>query len=402
MVTFALASLACGIAPSAGVLVAFRLVQGLTGAVMVPQVVALITATFPARERSKAIGFYGATMGLGFVSGQILGGGLIQANIFGLGWRAIFLVNVPVGVIALIVAAVVVAAGAAGFASSELDPLGAAGGSPRGLALALVPLTLGRDAGMVGLDLGIAGAGAAGAGGARRLGASPHPQRRRAAAEPGALPRPGVALGRASLLNFASSLFFFGSFMFGADAAAPSRASGLSPLHAGIVNLPLALTFIAMKRCSARKVAARLGPRSITLGAVAAILGALVLALTALHFGGQLTGWGTAPGTALIGIGQGLMVPSLMSAVLSHVRQERAGAAAGALTTTQQFAIASGVAVVGAVFYEVIGGAPSRGSFVTGLTVVAWVDVALLVIAAALTFLLPRGRSADVVRHAVE
>src|SRR3984957_9512549 len=108
VVTFALASLACGVAPSAGVLVAFRLVQGLTGAVMVPQVVALITATFPARERSKALGFYGATMGLGFVSGQILGGGLIQANIFGLGWRAIFLVNVPVGIIALIVALVVV------------------------------------------------------------------------------------------------------------------------------------------------------------------------------------------------------------------------------------------------------------------------------------------------------
>ena len=63
VVTFALASLACGLAPSAGVLVAFRLVQGLTGAVMVPQVVALITATFPARERSRALGFYGATMG---------------------------------------------------------------------------------------------------------------------------------------------------------------------------------------------------------------------------------------------------------------------------------------------------------------------------------------------------
>ena len=64
------------------------------------------------------------------------------------------------------------------------------------------------------------------------------------------------------------------------------------------------------------------------------------------------------------------MVPSLMSAVLSHVRQERAGAAAGVLTTTQQFAIASGVAVIGAVFYEVIGGAPSRASFVSGLEVV--------------------------------
>jgi hypothetical protein len=87
------------------------------------------------------------------------------------------------------------------------------------------------------------------------------------------------------------------------------------------------------------------------------------------------------------------MVPSLMSAVLSHVRPERAGAAAGVLTTTQQFAVASGVAVLGAVFYEVIGGAPARASFVSGLVVIAWVDAALLVLAAALTFLLPRPRT---------
>jgi hypothetical protein len=152
-------------------------------------------------------------------------------------------------------------------------------------------------------------------------------------------------------------------------------------------------------------VAAVLGPRSITLGAVAATVGAVVLALTAMHYGGQLTGWETAPGTALIGIGQGLMVPSLMSAVLSHVRPEQAGAAAGVLTTTQQFSIASGVAVIGAVFYEVIGGLPTRASFVSGLTVVAWVDAALLIVAAALTFLLPQGKgkaAAGVVVHAVE
>ena len=395
VVTFALASLACGVAPSAGVLVAFRLVQGLTGAVMVPQVVALITATFPARERSKALGFYGATMGLGFVSGQILGGGLIQANIFGLGWRAIFLVNVPVGIIALIVAAVVVPK-ARSQRRPRLDPLGAVGVSG-GLALALVPLTLGRDEGWpawtwisLALALPVLAATLAWE---RRL------------TRKGGEPLLNLALFRdrafsaGLLLNFAS-LFFFGSFMFVLTLLLQSGL-GLSPLHAGIVNLPLALTFIAMTLLGP-KVAARLGSRSITLGAVAAIGGALVLALTAAHYGGNLTGWDTAPGTALIGIGQGLMVPSLMSAVLSHVRPEQAGAAAGVLTTTQQFSIASGVAVIGAVFYEVIGGVPSRASFVTGLTVVAWVDVALLVIAAALTFLLPRGRSAELVRHAVE
>jgi EmrB/QacA subfamily drug resistance transporter len=396
VVTFALASLACGVAPTAGVLVVFRLVQGLTGAVMVPQVVALITATFPARERSRALGYYGATMGLGFVSGQILGGGLIQANIFGLGWRAIFLVNVPVGIIALIVAVIVVPK-ARGLRKPRLDPLGAIGVSG-GLALALVPLTLGRDEGWpvwtwVSLALALP-----------VLAATVAWERRLTRA--GGDPLLNLALFRdrafsaGLLLNFAA-LFFFGSFMFVLTLLLQSGL-GLSPLHAGIVNLPLALTFIAMTLLGPR-VAARLGPRSITLGAVAAIAGALVLALTAAHYGGHLTGWETAPGTALIGIGQGLMVPSLMSAVLSHVRPEQAGAAAGVLTTTQQFSIASGVAVIGAVFYEVIGGVPTRASFVTGLTVVAWVDVAVLAIAAALTFLLPRAKgTSDVVHHAVE
>ncbi|MGD0703980.1 MAG: MFS transporter [Trebonia sp.] len=384
VVTFALASLACGVAPTAGALVVFRLVQGLTGAVMVPQVVALITAAFPARERSRALGFYGATMGLGFVSGQILGGGLIQANLFGLGWRAVFLVNVPVGIIALIVATVVVPP-VSGQRRPRLDPLGAVGVSGA-LALALVPLTLGRDEGWpvwtwVSLALALP-AGALTLVWERRL------------TRAGGEPLLDLALFRdrafsAGLgLNFVA-IFFFGSFMFVLTLLLQTGL-GLSPLHAGIVNLPLALTFIAMTLLGPR-VAARIGPRSITLGAGFAMLGTVALALIAARDGGHLTGWDTAPATALIGIGQGLMVPSLMGAVLTHVRPQQAGAAAGVLTTTQQFAIASGVAIIGAVFYEVIGGVPTRASFVSGLTVIAWIDAALLIVAAVLTFLLPRG-----------
>ena len=383
VVAFALASLACGLAPSAGLLVAFRLVQGLTGAVMVPQVVALITATFPARERSRALGWYGATMGLGFVSGQILGGGLIQANVLGLGWRAIFLVNVPVGVVAVIVAALVVPP-ARGQHRPRLDPLGAAGVSGA-LALALVPLTLGRDEGWpvwtwvsLAAALPVLAATVAWERRLTRLGGEPLLDL--------ALFR-DRAFSAGLLLNFVA-IFFFGSFMFVLTLLLQSGL-GLSPLHAGIVNLPLALTFIAMTLLGPR-LAARLGPRSITVGAGFAALGALALALTAARSGGQLTGWDTAPATALIGIGQGLMVPSLMSAVLTHVRPEQAGAAAGVLTTTQQFAIACGVAVLGAVFYQVTGGAPTRASFVSGLAVIAWTEVALLLLAAALTFLLPR------------
>jgi EmrB/QacA subfamily drug resistance transporter len=383
VVTFALASLACGLAPSAGVLVVFRLVQGLTGAVMVPQVVALITAAFPARERSRALGWYGATMGLGFVSGQILGGGLIQANVFGLGWRAIFLVNVPVGILAVIVASIVVPH-VRGQRKPRLDPLGAVGVSGS-LALALVPLTLGSDEGWpvwtwVSLALALP-----------VLALTLAWERRLARTGGQPLLDLGLFRDRAFsaglLLNFVA-IFFFGSFMFVLTLLLQTGL-GLSPLHAGIVNLPLALTFILMTLLGPR-LAGRLGPRSITVGAGFALIGTVALALIAMHSGGQLTGWGTAPATALIGIGQGLMVPSLMSAVLAHVRPERAGAAAGVLTTTQQFAIASGVALLGAVFYHVIGGAPTRASFVSGLVAIAWVDAALLVAAAVLTFLLPR------------
>lgn len=383
VVSFALASLLCGLAPSSGALVAARLVQGLTGAVMVPQVVALITAAFPARERSRALAWFGATMGFGFVSGQILGGGLIQANVFGLGWRAIFLVNVPVGVVAVIVAGIVVPH-ARGQRRPRLDPLGAVGVSGS-LALALVPLTLGRDEGWpdwtwasLAATLPVLAATLAWE---RRL------TRR------GGEPLLDLTLFRdrafsaGLLLNFVA-IFFFGSFMFVLTLLLQSGL-GLSPLHAGIVNLPLALAFTSMSLLGPT-VVGRLGPRSITLGTSVAMAGTVALALTATRSGGHLTGWETAPATALIGIGQGLTVPSLMSAVLTHVRPERAGAAAGVLTTTQQFAIASGVAVIGAVFYDVLGSAPSRASFVSGLVVTAWADAALLVLAAALTFLLPR------------
>jgi EmrB/QacA subfamily drug resistance transporter len=383
VVSFALASLLCGLAPSPGLLVAARLVQGLTGAVLVPQVVALITATFPARERSRALAWYGATMGFGFVSGQILGGGLIQANIFGLGWRAIFLVNVPVGILAVIVASIVVPP-ARGRRRPRLDPLGAIGVSGS-LALALVPLTLGHDEGWpVWTWICLAAA--------LPLLAGTLAWERRLTRR-GGEPLLDLALFRdrafsaGLLLNFVA-IFFFGSFMFVLTLLLQSGL-GLSPLHAGIVNLPLALTFTAMSLLGP-KVAARLGTRSITLGTSTSMLGTILLAVIAARSGGHLTGWETAPATALIGVGQGLTVPSLMSAVLAHIRPERAGAAAGVLTTTQQFAVASGVAVLGAVFYDVIGGAPTRADFVSGLMVVAVADAVLLIVAAGLTFLLPR------------
>ena len=383
VLSFVVASLLCGVSQSPGELVAARLVQGLTGAVMVPQVLALITAAFPPRERSRALAWYGATMGLGFVSGQILGGGLIQSDVLGLGWRAIFLVNVPVGIIAVIIASFVVPH-ARGARRPRLDPLGAVGISAS-LAMALVPLTLGRDEGWpawtwISMALALPSL-------ALTLAWERRLTRR------GGDPMLDLSLFRdrafsaGLLLNFVA-IFFFGSFMYVLTLLLQSGL-GQSPLHAGIDNLPLAVLFMAFCLLGPR-FSARLGARSITLGVSISAVGAVIFALLAIHYGGHLTGWDTAIATAFIGVGQGLTVPSLMSGVLAHIRPDRAGAAAGVLTTTQQFAIAAGVAIIGAVFYARLGSSPTRAGFVSAAAVIFWVDLALLAAAAALTFLLPR------------
>ena len=389
VVTFAIASMLCGLAQSPGELVAARLVQGLTGAVMVPQVLALITATFPVHERARALSWFGVTMGVGFVSGQVLGGGLLSLNVFGLGWRAIFLVNVPVGFMAL-VAAWYLVPHAWSHRRPRLDPLGALGVSGS-LALALVPLTLGRDEGWpvwtwVSLALALPVLALVLAW-ERRL------------THRGGDPLLDLTLFRdrafsAGLVVNFGLVFFFGSFMFVLTLLL-QEGLAQSPLRAGIEALPLAFTFTLASILGPR-FAARLGPRSITLGASIAALGTVGLVLTARHYGASMTGWDLAPATAVIGLGQGIALPSLIGAVLAHVRPERAGAAAGILTTTQQFGAASGVAVIGAVFYGALGGLPSRATFVHGMELAMIIDAILLVLAAGVTLLLPRRTGARV------
>jgi len=136
------------------------------------------------------------------------------------------------------------------------------------------------------------------------------------------------------------------------------------------------------------RLAARLGPWSITLGAGLDVIGTIALILTGVRYGGHLTGWDLAPATAVIGLGQGMALPSLIGAALSHVPPGRAGAAAGILTTAQQFGVASGVAIIGAVFYTRLG--PGRASAVPAMELAMAVNAVVALAAAALTLLLPR------------
>jgi MFS family permease len=142
---FTLASVACGLAPDAGSLVVARVVQGAAAAVLAPQVLAVIRTAYSGAAQARAVNAYALTMGLAAVFGQLVGGLLIQADVFGLGWRACFLINLPIGVAALAATwRVIPESRAAG--AVRLDPGGAALVT-LALAATLLPLIEGREQG---------------------------------------------------------------------------------------------------------------------------------------------------------------------------------------------------------------------------------------------------------------
>src|SRR5580658_5111035 len=142
---FTIMSALCGAAQSPGMLIASRVVQGAMGAIMVPQVLSVIQVIFPPAERIKALAGFGVTAGLGTVSGPLLGGLLIQHNLFGWDWRPIFLINIPVGIVAVIASAILVRESRAPR-PPKLDPVGV-GLISAALLLLLYPLVEGRQLG---------------------------------------------------------------------------------------------------------------------------------------------------------------------------------------------------------------------------------------------------------------
>jgi EmrB/QacA subfamily drug resistance transporter len=383
MASFAVASLLCGLAQTPGQLIVARLFQGLTGAVMVPQVLALITAAFPATERARAMSWFGAVVGLASVAGQVLGGLLLSANVFGLGWRAIFLVNVPIAAAALGISVKLVPH-AKGARRPRLDPVGALGLSS-GLGLALVPMILGRSEGWPVWTWAML------ASAVPVLAVTLWWERRltRRAGEPlldlALFGNRSFSAGLA--VNFAF-MAFFGSFMFALTLALQSGL-GMTPLRAGLTFGPLAIVFATVSMFGSR-LFGRFGIRIVTAGAGVSVVGLTLMAITLSVLGGRISAPWLLPGMMLVGLGNGLLMPSIMGAVLSGVNRARAGAAAGVLTTVQQFASAAGVAVLGAVFFATIGGHPSRSEFARALEFVVVFDLALAAVAMALTLLLPR------------
>ncbi|WP_377274206.1 MFS transporter [Peterkaempfera sp. SMS 1(5)a] len=342
-VAFAVTSLACGLAPTAGTLVAARVAQGAAAALMLPQVLATIQATTTGHRRARALGRYGAVGGISVVIGQVLGGVLVSADLFGTGWRAIFLVNVPVALAAAVLALRAVPESRSPH-PARVDAAGTVLLAVSLLTL-LVPLMEGRAVGwplwswlMLGAFPFAAAAFVVVERRAERAGQVP-------LVPPSLLAVPGMRRGLAMGLPFFTG---FGGFMF-VVAVALQQGLRLGPVAAGLALVPMAVGFFAASLTGPRLVS-RYGSRTLTVGALLQAVGLVVLVITFLRGWPGLGPLDLLPGTALAGAGQGLVMTPLFRVVLADVPVERAGVGSGVLVTTQQSGLALGVATLGTLF----------------------------------------------------
>lgn len=345
LAAFAVASAACALAPTAGALIAVRAGQGLAGGFMVPQVFGIIRSSFEPAAMAKAFGAYGAVQGLASVAGPLIGGALVDADLWGLGWRTIFWINIPVALVALVLGWRVLPESRAA-ARSRLDGVGALLAAV-GVLLVLLPLVQGRDWGWPTWGCALLAAGVLVLAGFLRY--------ESALARRGGEPvlDPDLLRVRPFVAGLAASVLFFGGLasFFLVVSIYLQAGTGRSAWDTGLVILPYAigsmLTSGAGVALAARAGRALLVTGSLTLAASQALLWWLV------RDGSTTPGyWPLAGAMFLGGLGLGLGAPILVNVVLAGVPGRRAAAAGGVLSTVNQIGGAVGVAVLGTVFFN--------------------------------------------------
>lgn len=369
MAGFIIASAICGLAPNGSVLILGRILQGASAAVMAPQVLATIRTIFSTAEQPRVIGLYGSVFGLASIVGQLFGGVLITLHPLGLTWQSIFLINVPIGIVALL--------GALRFLP-EAKPLSQPKVDLTGVLLLslllgsiIYPLTRGREAGwpawtfisfaasipLLVLFIWFEGWLA-------KVGGSPLVDLK-------LFKNPTFVAGLAmAFLFYCISVFFltFGIYL--------QSGLGWTCLASGIGILPFAFGFFAGTLRSA-KLYAQMGNHILSVG-----FGLLACGF-ATTAGALRAGFGPGIvfylGLVCAGVGQGLLQPSTVRIVLTEVEPEQAGLAAGVVTSILQVGSAVGVAAVGSVFFTVLGqqtgSRPYGNAFASALAVAAFLQV---------------------------
>ena len=344
---FTVASALCGLAQNAGMLVGSRVFQGVMGALMFPQVLSLTQVLFPPRERGTAFGIFGAVIGLATISGPLVGGLLIQGNLLNLDWRPIFLVNLPLGVLAGLAAAFLLPESKAEDAP-RLDPVGVLLVTA-GLLLLVYPLVEGRDLGWPAWAFAMMAASGP------LFAVFTAYERRKTARDGSPLVVLELFRERAFVAGLLVSLAFFAGVaaFFLVFSIYLQIGLGFTALHAGLTTIPFSAGSALASGASVR-LAPRLGRRVLHLGSLLLLAGMVGVTVTVAHYGTRIHSWQLLPALAVCGLGLGTVVAPLINVILAGIHGRHAGSASGVLTTTQQIGGAMGVAIIGVVFFGVL------------------------------------------------
>jgi len=388
---FTLASALCGLAPSIEMLIAARVLQGLASAMMTPQVLAIVQVIFPPRERGQAFSFFGLTAGLASVAGPIAGGALIHLDLGGLDWRPIFLVNIPIGILAVVAGQRLITR-MPGHASLSND-FGGIALFGAAILLLVFPLIEGRAYGWpLWAFAMIAAALLVG------LGFYLWEKRRDRRGLPELLPVSLIENKNFVLGTLMTMVFFSGiPGLFFVLALFLQSGFGLTPLESGLTTLPFPLGVLLASAVN-RRLGSRLLPQRLAGGALVLALGMLILKLVVGSVGDTLDHWIFVPPLLIAGFGMGNAISALFQTILSGVPPRDAGAGSGALQAFQQVGGALGVALVGEIFFGTLGATMGAGDAhaayrAAGGNAMVYEIAAFLAVAALVPFLKPLPRS---------
>ena len=380
---FTLASASCGLAPDPHALIASRVLQGMAGALLFPQVLSIIQVTFPPHERGRAFAAFGVVSGAASFSGIVLGGLLVQGNLLGLGWRPIFLVNLPVGALTLLAGWSLIPESRSPTAR-RLD-LGGVAVVSVALFFLVYPLVEGREAGWPWWAFA-------------SLAAAPPVlavflQYERWVRARGGSPLVELTLfrNRTFVVGLATSFAFccgLSAFFLTVTLFLQSGLR-LSPTDASLAFAPFAVGYLVASGSSAR-LASRLGSRIIQVGTVV-----MSFALTGLIALAQVRGLALEPlklmpVLLIYGVGQGFVFPTLITATLSRVPSDDAGSASGVLSTVQQVSFSLGIAMIGSVFFAALGTGAASQAHASALGTALLCNITLLGLTFLLAWWLPR------------
>ena len=376
MAGFTVASLLSGLAPTVGALIAFRVLQGLFGAVMIPQGLAMVKQSFHPDDLQKAFIPFGPIMGLAAVLGPILAGFLIDADLFGSGWRLIFLINIPVGVVGTILS-IKYLPEIPRDRTAKLDVVGSvllAAAS----ALLIYPLVQGRENDWPVWCFLMMGASAlvfAGFVVSERR--STHP-----------------VIERSLFRNrgFVAGVIFLAAFFVAMNGVMLivnlfiQVGLGFTPMHTGIAMTPLAVGLAIGAASSGAALGPRFGRRVLHGGLIVIGIGMVGLWATVNHVGMGASGWDLAPALFVAGLGSGAIFAPLFDIILADLGDHEVGTGSGVLNAAQQFSGALGVAIIGTVFF---GWLPDHG-WVGATKGIALVSVGFYAVSFLVAFLLPK------------